>query len=673
MSDGRGHDRDDPDAVADAILQASAVKSDRDDSVEASVESENDELRAASGTDSQDADEAVRRRSEIKSCDGSPSTEDAREERAKRDRESLREPIPTIRPSVHELGAKLLFTSEDHSLLEDGTSDLSDEQLLERHDEDALAPFWAMVKQWEPTLPEDIDPFGAIGHAWRVLPYEAEGGTKCWESGLAADGESYERYYEYQVGLRAQDSVGERKAVFQFKISRPLARHYKSGDLIQSMPNDLPFGLRVQVDSSNIHPDDVLTLLRRLFDEMGINSEYIADDRLHPWSSCYNLALYARVDRTYGERYLAQRNGLIDRLAKFGMGRGRGEYKWDNEEVVGKRNAVVLDADTWEQLLPGEQIAMLLKYYHPKQVRSESTTADKDALRDPKVEVQRSSEYADESLPWHSDEETDVSDAISKMDTALVNAFSWSGMPTRAGAAYTADEYFQAEEDTRDIEIIDSPLDDIEESEQDIAFENFSRGDATSAERMGVVALADGGDGVHVDELAERAGISPRSIRRMGDRYTEVLEIVNGLVSFNNDVVRERFEELLSTFTDATDWISRRARDLVDRAERGDLSESAVGRWARQHLGSVSSSADGQLVDLSGRPVTEPKLKRMLRRGFRAARADGVEAARRFVFGTSFRWTAPSGETVERENVVMTNGTGLVRILGRNQVDLPAP
>ena len=639
--------------IFDALDEAEVVRSDGEDSLEASVDTTSDDANLDAGRDvplpqgSDTSSKTPRSRDE----------EERREARRERAREDLNEPVPTIRPQVHELGAHLLFTEEDHGLIEDDVSDLDDGQVVARHNRKAMMPFFALVSQYEPDLSETVDPFGFDGHAWRILPSDVKGGTRHWEGKLAARGEDYEQYLEFQIGLEAGDATGERKVTFQFRPSLPCATHHETGDRIGSMPRDLPYGVRVQVHSSNVHPDKIVPLLQKLCEEIDVNAGYLGAERVHPNSRIYNLAEYVRLDRTYGERHLVSRNGFLDELADFGkISGGRGEYKWDNEEVVGHRNAVTLDDESWQKLLPGMQAGARAKYYHPKLVRSEETAPDEDALRDPKYELQFTPKFSEfDSVPWRDADGYDKDDLLQDLDAALVNSLHWSGIPTSSSEPFTEDEYFRAEVDHRDVPIYDDPLADLRDQEEDVALQNFARNDATTKRKQVVAAVLEGGDGQHVDDIVDQTGVSRQTVYRAAKTFSDVFEVVKGKASFKDGVFRDRFEDLLSTFEDATSWVHNQVQSLAERDSR-DLAETTLGRWARNNMTTVSESADGLLVKVhDGRPLDRLELTKLLRSGYEAARTEGFQTALQFVEKSTVVWTDYEGNRHESSGIIRTS------------------
>lgn len=213
-------------------------------------------------------------------------------------------------PQLHESGAKLLFANPNDP------------------DDPGLKRYFGIVSQYDRIreLVEEEATFEAAGETWRFNHKpDADGPTiNYWVGKIATrPGDSGEAYYEYNIPLVAEDSVGEKKVNFQFRPSLPDATHVETGNPIGVIPDDIPEGLRVQVASANVNPDDYLTIMEAMFRLVGITTTYLDD--LHPWSRLKAMAVYTRILRELSEAHIVERNGLLERLARFSsVQRGRG-------------------------------------------------------------------------------------------------------------------------------------------------------------------------------------------------------------------------------------------------------------------------------------------------------------------------------------------------------------
>ena len=611
-----------PQGGLDELLEeAEPVTAADEDTIESEVDSEEArELRDAAG----DASRQVR-----------PSSPEATEYQAF----EADGPIPCVEPRVHAFGAHLLFSQPDVS---------------EQGHPGSLSPYDAIVSQYEPSIADDVGSFVFDGELWEINPEK----TRYWSGGIAAPGRPYETWNEYQIGVRAQDGLGERKATLQFRPSLPDART-ADGDRIESMPEDLPYGLRVQANSSNLEPDEVIPLIRRLAEELNINSHYFADECVHEYSNAYQMEMYLRLDRSAGEQHVAGQGAVLDQIALFGSNnRGRGEYKWDNEKIVGHRNAVALDESTWKKLTDKPNgVGKLVKYYHPEFARSKETSAEDDPLSDPKLELQWSKEYSKRSsVPWDDEDSFDVESLRHELDESLLNVLLWAGLSTRADPrTYTADHYFEATESERDLDLVGNRMPNVQEGEEQQAVAHFARGDASEGERSVLAALTDGGDGAHVDRIAETADTSRSTVYRAVNKFDDLVQVANAKVSFEDSVIREKFQDLLSTFEDVTEWVVGGVRQLVSEETAMIDQDSALARWARRHGVSITESADGMVVDLGGQPLSRLELVKLIRAGVDAAEDSGMMTYRKFISG-EFSWTERGGGRRTNQRPINRNG-----------------
>lgn len=281
--------------------------------------------------------------------------------------DEIPERVPTILPGVHELGAHLMWAAN------------------------GLSPYFAIVANFDRVLGKSLY-FEINGETWELNHEEKK--IKYWQGKLAArEQDAFRAFNEYQIGVRARDSVGRRYVTFQFRPGLPNATHVDTGKPIGGILEDCPESIRVQVHSANVDPEEILDVLHGLMDAMTIDPDHFREEDLHQRSRCYNLALYVRMTREENEEKIVSRNGLLEQLALVSsQQRGRGEYKWDNEEIIGHRTAVAIDTRSLEKLLPDQHVGKLLKSYHMK---TPTATETDSATTSPKLDVQYSTEYSD--------------------------------------------------------------------------------------------------------------------------------------------------------------------------------------------------------------------------------------------------------------------------------------
>lgn len=528
----------------------------------------------------------------------------------------------TIDPGIHEIGAKLLFESHD------------------------MAAFFAVVSEFDRCLQDtfegengaqisqgdDIGTFEAAGDTWQLNHDEEK--VKYWEGALATrDGDSGDAYYEYNIGVVATDAVGRKRVNFQFRPSLPDATHAETGDSIQSLPDDLPEGIRVQVDSANVPRDQLIDVLKGLAEAMTVQPYYFDRDNLHEWSRVYNYALYVRAARDIVEDQVVSQSGLLERMATFASQRqGRGEYVWDNEEVFGHRHAVAMNPTGLEKMLPDQRVGKLLKSYLKKNARESSRPGD--PTTEPKIEVQFSTKYSDESsIPWDDADGFDADDLHRELDEYLLTALDWAGMPTVADTeTYVDDAYWSVTESDRDINLFPDPLHELREVEEGLALHHFAAEGVAPSERSVVRALADGGQ-MHYQKLAGASDTSESAVYRALDTFDDVLQSANGVIDFADEFMREKFEDLFGTLADAAEWVEAG----IESVHEGDdllAGDSALAQWARRYGASVTEGRDDLDIELNTGVYSDHEIQQVLRAGYVAAKRTGQHYGEKFLNAT---------------------------------------
>jgi hypothetical protein len=529
--------------------------------------------------------------------------------------------------------------------------------------EHGLSPYFAIVKNFDRVFGKELY-FDACGDTWELNHEEQK--VRFWSGNIVArDEDVFDAFNEYQIGVRAQDAVGKRYVTFQFRPGLPDAQNIETGNRIQSIPEDTPESIRVQVHSANVDPDEIIEILHELMAAMTIDTGYFRQEDIHERSRAYNLALYVRMQRELSEEKIVSRNGLLERLALVSsQQRGRGEYKWDNEEIIGHRNAVAMCDQSLGKLLPDQNVGKLLKSYHMKNpMKAEDPDS---ATAHPKLEVQYSTEYSDsemQSIPWSSAEEYDLSDLQRELDEFLTNALDWAGVSLRANErVYVADEYWDVTETERDLELHQNPIEDVVQAERDLAVHHMTSGELTPSERRVLKEVAESGRDLHHEALAERSETSSSTVYRTAATLDGVLRKARGKIGFEDEVIREKFEQLLDRVDDVIEWVETGVEALA--TDDGLLAEdSALARWARLYGVEVTETYEGAEIELHGGEFDEYQVRQILRNGYDAARAAGARTAERFIEAT-FAWYDPNKGRRRSDGAVTVSADGTIRFLG---------
>lgn|GEM_PF-1684203 len=568
-----------------------------------------------------------------------------------------------VEPQIHEFGAHVMFH------------------------EHGMSPYWAIVSQFDRCMaddPEDPDDgvgaFDAVGETW-TLNHEEEK-VRYWEGQIAAEGQDFEAFNEYQINVVATGEEGfQRKRVnFRFRPAFPEMQHAETGDELQGVPSGLPEGIRVEIDSANLAFGEILVVLRSLAEALDINPEYFQYDALHGFSRVYNAALYVRVRRAVAEDQLIPIDtGVLDRMADFGKRQdGRGEYKWDHEEIRGHRMAVGLDAGTREKFGVDASVGTLSKLYYPKHVRGEDKKDD--PLYHPKLEIQFSSEYSDVgAIPLDSDLPTPTADGfdeldddqegvlppaydldslIGELDDWLVNVLYWGGVPIRADPhTYVADAYWTPTESERDVQLLEDPMPTMREREERLAEYHVLQADATPDQKE-VLAVATDGGPESIDDIAAKAGVSERTVRRAAEAFGSILEIDQGVVSAADGVMREKINQLLATIEDAASWASESIGKLLEDRDHQIGADSAFAKWMRTYGVNMTRRGSDVEISINVGHYDLVEIRKLLREGLRAARDTGHNI-HDLLLGAAVEYYNADGDRVRDEAAFAIQGNGI--------------
>jgi len=491
-----------------------------------------------------------------------------------------------VRPEVHGLGANLLF--EEHG----------------------LDPYWGLVSVFEPSLKDDLQQIEVNGETFTLES------SKYWRGKIAdPNGDRESGLFEYSLGIWSDDGPGAKGADFTFRPGYPNAVHSETGESIGGLPDDCPESIRVQIEASNLDPEEAIELLRALADAIDLNPDYF--ETPGDWSSIYKLETYLRVKRAVAVEELSGSGALLEQLAAFGNGQGKGKHHWDHDDITGYYEHVALDPGTWSDLIPEQRLAKYLKCYQPEHVRDDSD--GDDPLVHHKLETRYWSDYGQESLSW-----SDVDEHVSELRETLLTVLSWTGVSIAAEEShFVPDEYFDAAplQESDELEIVPNPLDELREQTVGDARDQLVDPGATEAEFRVLSAIADGGE-KNYRYVASKADVAESTVYRAVEQFDDILSVSNGAVRFVDDHVRGIVSDVMDRFRQTRDSIERSVRRVADQCNplspRSDGEPSALERWINRH-GIRVKNYHGELRLELDEPVSRKHLQEILRAGLSAA------------------------------------------------------
>lgn len=532
-----------------------------------------------------------------------------------------------VRPEVHGLGANLLF------------------------DEHELAPYWGLVSVFEPEISDNLEPIDALGETFELET------SRFWKGKIQNPQSEEGGLYEYKLALWSADDPGAKGADFTFRPGYPNAVHSETGETIGGLPDDCPESIRVQIEASNLDPDEVIELLQALADAIDLNPQYFETPA--DWSSIYKLETYLRVERAVATDSLTGAGALLEQLAAFGNGDGKGVHKWDHQDITGYYEHVALDPGTWSDMIPEQRLAKYLKCYQPEHVRDDQDSDD--PLVHHKLESRYWSDYGQESLSW-----SDVDDHVSELRQTVLSALDWVGVSLDPDAPhFVADEYFDGAALQNEIEIVPNPLEELREQTVGDARDQLVDPGATESQFRVLDAVADGGSEIDYQSVADEAGVSESTVYRAAEQFDDILKLSNGSIEWVDDHVRDVVGSVLDRFEATKQNVERAIERVAEQCNplspRSDGEPSALERWINRHGIRVENYYRELRLELD-EPVSRRELEEILRAGLEAAEASPTLT--KYFENGYIDWVDRNGETHNNWKIINMETFGKPHITG---------
>lgn len=433
---------------------------------------------------------------------------------------------------------------------------------------DGLAPyrlssqfFYTRYDEYGDTVGTDVD-----GELWTVEP--SYRGT-----GIAAR-PSDDLSGELLGFVLKGRGPGEKKATFQIE---PRFEHMVSHDTREELP--IPWnapggvdGINVKFQGSNVEPDEYPRLLRAFVDaiatELGTTARtaYFRDPL--PSSNIYAYERYARPVIGMGKK-LVRKSGAFHRLFMLlsTQDGARGQYTWDNEEVLGHLHTFKLHPESASELAPDHTLGKQLKHY-----RLRNPDAGDEATIHPKFGVLVNQKLNDgEAIPW--DERHDVRREI---EETIINVLDWAGIPIQPDpTTYVADDHFSVEASELDIERFADPTPELE-AQQDALLMRTLRDLSPSGKDVLEELATDGGQ--HYRDLADETDTSISTIYRALDELRDLVRNDDGHVGIVSEQLRQEIEAIVEQTEGQLASAADRAAKLVNLGTR-QVADAGLRQW----------------------------------------------------------------------------------------------
>jgi hypothetical protein len=456
------------------------------------------------------------------------------------------------------------------------------------------SPYWALRQLYQDVggglsnVDVEID-----GEEWSVsLGYQ--------ESGLEPRrSDDVDQLYEYRI---AADGAGERKLRL---LVQPRLGWDDPERRPQSVPASLGEAVAVRAEQcSNVHPVEVRDLIPAVFQAVADERDLDWSDRYltgtpHEYSAVTMLELYLRVERQTA-RKLVGGSGVFRALWDVVADQAGSKvvYSADNTEIVGYNHQLRFDEAAASRLFddaPGPRHGWQLKHYHPKYVRSEEHSDD--PLYHPKLGALFKKSLNDGAVAF-----ADVGDLLDELEENLINVLDWGDVPTRpTSPPFVADDHFSARASDRVVEIYDDPTPTIERDQESVLVQTMTRLEDSDLDVLDQL-IADGGQ-ADVDELADEAGWSVRTVYRVLDRLDEIIGSQDGSVSFLSRKIQQDVREVVDRVESTVQAGARVVEDLLGIDQRDvERAGRAFRNWLAEYgIDVVDDGADGGRMQLRAR------------------------------------------------------------------------
>lgn len=420
---------------------------------------------------------------------------------------------------------------------------------------------------------------------------------------------------EHTITVRpTEDPAGKRRANFQIAPRWPDIES-KGDSPNPSTPNIV--GINVKAQGAKLDLDAYPDLLRRAADALDVNPDYFS--REHRYSNIYQAETYTRVNReksgaVFGEGSPMQR---IHELA----GRS-GKYRKlieDDRGADGMMHMTAFTPETASALIGGHSLGKRPKHYLPKNPPDDPD----DPLHHPKICMlfKQSLNGSNGSVAW-----SDRGDLRDELDETLLNLLSWAGLPTRPdGETFVEDGYFEPDDSFQaTVSLVEDPTPEIQREQGTAVVKALSglgtgNPDLTQSDTDTLEVMADGGQRQDIDDLAEAIGCSRRTIYRVINRLSALLDIADGKVAFASDYLAAQARHGLHA-----------ARDAFERDGDSRGEDSAWAAFKAEYAPEVSDrfpDADAENIELQfGEMPDDMDMTEVLKEGLRAWLRSGRDA-----------------------------------------------
>jgi hypothetical protein len=485
---------------------------------------------------------------------------------------------------------------------------------------DAYFAFDSVVKQADGSRETQ---FRHEGELWNVTLYYQESNI-CHPGDTTPAGTPFEieniREFRIQVAA-ADDTAGQRS--FNAHLRPRWDGMEVESDDGTSHDLNVPFeeGVNLRITGSNIAFAEYLNLIQQAAHSLGVKWSYFADP--HKSSNTEQAEMYVRVHKDKSGPVHA-RDGPLARMGHLLESDRDGHRKIEQrdmdergEQLPGYRHQVGLDENRIQEILPDHSLPKRAKHYYAREALNK---AKSDPLAHPKVgAIYYSNLWRDQDQKLGVSPD-DLEQLQRELEDAVLSILHDAGLSVSDTAPYVSDAYFEAEITDRERQVVQLPLEEIEQNQESVVIREIADGLSPVEWEALDVLVTDGGEVAPAD-IADAGGFHIDSVHRALDRIDGMVEREYGTVELRSTYVGELVHDAINQAKEATRDAVEAGAKALDAAERGmDERTSALVAFASRYLESWRETDDGLRLDFGTieadtREEANREIRRILREG----------------------------------------------------------
>jgi len=287
------------------------------------------------------------------------------------------------------------------------------------------------------------------------------------------------------------------------------------------------------------------------------------------------------------------------------------------EQLPGYRHQTAIDENRVQEIWPNHTLPKRFKHYYAREALS---MPESHPLSHPKVGAIYYNSLWRDADEKHGVSPGELEQLREELDEAVLSTLHDAGLSVTDTSPYIEDAYFDAELCDRERQVVELPLQDIQERQESVVIQNVADGMSAVEWESLEVLVTDGGE-VSPADIADSGGFHLDSVYRALDRIDEMIQREYGTVELRSTYVGELVHDAVKQAKQGTRDAVEAGAKAMEAAERGlDERTSAFVAWASKHCEKWRETDEGVRINLGrvngkNRKAARRKVREKLREG----------------------------------------------------------